>query len=304
MFSYFRNLAIYKLTRDNVISIEQLTECLNTNAFVACSSQDKISVGWVPPVSDVSDALFYEVSGHFLLAVQREEKILPSAVIKKALGDRMTKIETEQQRRLKKTERESIKDEVIHVLLPRAFSRYSTTQIWINFQDNIIVVDTSSARKAEDALALLRKSIGSLPVVPLTLATPPEVTITEWVRSGNPPAGFSLLDEAELKDTLEDGGVLRCKKQELVCNEIHHHIEAGKRVTVVGLDWQERIQFKLRDDASFRSLKYSDSLLEQNDDIDREDAAARFDADFFLMRSEVSALINNTVTALGGVVKS
>lgn len=304
MFSYFRNLAIYKLTRDNIISTEQLTECLKANAFVACSSQDKISVGWVPPVSDVSDALFYEASGHFLLAVQREEKILPSAVIKKALGDRMTKIETEQQRRLKKTERDSIKDEVIHSLLPRAFSRYSTTQIWINLQDNIIVVDTSSARKAEDALALLRKSIGSLPVVPLTMATPPEVNITEWVRSGNPPAGFSLLDEAELKATLEEGGVLRCKKQELVCDEIHHHIEAGKRVTVVGLDWQERIQFKLHDDASFRSLKYSDSLLEQNDDIEREDAAARFDADFFLMRSEVSALINNTVTALDGVVES
>ena len=34
---------------------------------------------------------------------------------------------------------------------------------------------------AEDALALLRKSLGSLPVVPLAFANEPSTILTDWI---------------------------------------------------------------------------------------------------------------------------
>ncbi|RTY58645.1 recombination-associated protein RdgC [Pantoea sp. YU22] len=297
---WFKNMMVYHLNRDIPLSADDMEKQLEAYTFSPCGSQDMSKTGWVSPMGNRSDALTHVNNGQIVICARKEEKILPSPVVKQALEAKISKLEAEQSRKLKKTEKDSLKDEVLHSLLPRAFSRFSQTFLWIDTVNNLIMVDCASAKKAEDTLALLRKSLGSLPVVPLTLEKPIELTLTEWVRSGDLPAGFALMDEAELKALLEDGGVIRCKKQDLVCDEIANHIEAGKMVTKLALDWQERIQFVLADDGSVKRLKFSDTLREQNDDIDREDFAQRFDADFILMTSELAALTSNLVEALGG----
>lgn len=301
---FFKNLLTYRLSRDVIIvddnDTAELAQKLEAFRFTPCGSQDFAKAGWVPPMDTLSDQLFHLTSGQLLLVIRRDEKILPKQVITEELSKKIAKLEAQQGRKLKKTEKDSLRDEALHSLLPRAFTRSSTFRIWVNLQNALVLVDSSSARRAEDALALLRKTLGSLPVVPLTMETPIELTMTEWVRSGSAPQGFALGDEAELKAILEDGGIGRFKKQELSSEEITAHLDAGKLVTRLSLDWQQRINFVLSDDAAIKRLRFSDELRDQNDDIDREDAAARFDADFILMTGELNALLKNLTTALGG----
>ncbi|ANI29491.1 recombination associated protein [Yersinia entomophaga] len=297
---WFKNLMVYRLSREVSLSADEMEKQLSALSFTPCGSQDMAKTGWVPPMGSHSDALTHTVNGQIIICARKEEKILPSPVIKQELQAKIERLEGEQHRKLKKTEKDSLKDEVLHSLLPRAFSRFNQTFLWIDTVNDLIMVDAASAKRAEDTLALLRKSLGSLPVVPLTLENPIELTLTEWVRSGELPAGFALMDEAELKAILEEGGIIRCKKQALVSDEIAVHIEAGKLVTKLALDWQERVQLVLSDDGSLKRLKFSDTLREQNDDIDRDDFAQRFDADFILMTSELAALIKNLIEALGG----
>ncbi|QCR36947.1 recombination-associated protein RdgC [Nissabacter sp. SGAir0207] len=297
---WFKNLMVYRLSREVSLSAEEMEKQLSAFTFTPCGSQDMAKTGWVSPMGSQSDALTHTANGQIVICARKEEKILPSPVVKQALEAKVRQLEGEQARKLKKTEKDALKDEVLHTLLPRAFSRFSQTFLWIDTVNGLIMVDCASAKKAEDTLALLRKSLGSLPVVPLTLEKPIEQTLTEWVRAGELPAGFTLMDEAELKALLDDGGVVRCKKQDLVSDEIATHIEAGKLVTKLALDWQDRVQLLLAEDGSLKRLKFSDELREQNDDIDRDDPAARFDADFILMTSELTALIANVIEALGG----
>ncbi|HEY0209954.1 recombination-associated protein RdgC [Acerihabitans sp.] len=297
---WFKNIMIYRLNRDVTLSAEEMEKQLAASSFTPCGSQDMAKSGWVSPLGDKSDALTHAVNDQIIICVRKEEKILPSSVVKQELNGKIDKLESEQSRKLRKAEKDALKDEVLVSLMPRAFSRYSQTFIWLDTAKGLVIVDAASAKKAEDALALLRKSLGSLPVVPLALENPIELTLTQWVRGGEPPAGFVVQDEAELKALLEDGGIIRCKKQDLASDEITAHIEAGKVVTKLALDWRERVQFILADDATIKRLKFADTLREQNDDIDREDFAQRFDADFILMTGELATLIEELVAALGG----
>lgn len=300
--NFFKNAIIYRISNPMSLMAQLATieQQLLPFQFTPCGSNDMAKTGWVPATM-FSQTLKHDANGQYLLTVQRQEKILPGPVIKQELAARVAKLESEQGRKLKKTEKDSLKDEVLHSLLPRAFTKDSRTQLWIDVMNGLIIVDASSARKAEDALALLRKSLGSLPVIPLTIENPVELTMTEWVKLGKVPGDyFAIGDAAELKAILADGGIARVKKQDLVSDEIKTHIEAGKFITKLALDWQQRVTFTLTDDAILTRLKFCDELIDQNDDIDREDVLARFDADFTLMTGELSALIKQLVTALGG----
>ncbi|WP_324019430.1 recombination-associated protein RdgC [Aeromonas hydrophila] len=297
---WFKNLQVYRLTRPFDLTTEQLESQLESLTFTPCGSQDMSRFGWTPPLGKFGRALTHSADGQILICARKEQKMLPSTVIKEQLAEKVEAIEFEQGRALKKKEKEALKEELLHTLLPRAFSRTTNTFAWINAANGLLIVDASSAKKADDVLALLRKSIGSLPVVPVALKNPPEITMTEWLQQGNLPATFTLEDESELRSAQQHGGIARFKQQDLMTDEVKNHLANDKLVTKLALNWGERLSFVLGDDLSIKRLKFSEELREQNDDITSEEPAARLDADFALVTGELAQFIPALFAALGG----
>jgi recombination associated protein RdgC len=294
---WFKNIFIFAFTRPFTWTQEQLEQHLSENSFTPCASTEQSHFGWVSALGKHSETKAHQVNGNTLICARREEKILPAPVIKDMLEDKIEQLEVEQSRGATKKEKEQFKEDIIFELLPRAFSRVTDTHAYICPEQNIIVVNTSSRGKAEDFLALLRKSLGTLPVTTPSPERAPDEVMTEWLTEDGLieealGGKFSLGMEAELNALGDDGAIVRVKNQDLTGDEVKTHLDADKYVTKVSLTFDEAMSFVLGDDLSIKRLKFFDVIQEQNDDIDSDDVIAKLDADFALMAGELNRMIS------------
>ena len=295
---WFKNLMIYRLTKNLDWSEEALQENLEKESFTPCSQGEMTHFGWTNPLKD-SELFYFQSGKNILLKAQKEDKILPAAVIKQELDARIAELEKKEGRKLRKLEKQSLKEDVIATLLPRAFSKNQTTTLWVDTENQLIYVNSASSKRAEDALALLRKSLGSLPVVPLTFANDMSEVMRHWIINNDAPQWAAILEDAEIKGG-SDEAVIRCKKQDLGADEIIAFLQSGKTISKLALDWDEHVSFVLKDDATMARLKFADELRDKNADIDKEDIAQRLDADFILMTGTLSQLTDHLLNAFGG----
>jgi recombination associated protein RdgC len=297
---WFRNLRPFRMTRGFDLSAEQLEEQLATHAFKPCTPAQALSVGWVAALGEDTQQLAHAADGRYLLCLEREEKILPPAVVRDLLKERIAGIEGQQGRKVYRRERLALKDEIVHDCLPRAFSRRARIRLLLDPRSRWVLVDSASAGRAEEALNLLRECVGTFPVIPLTTAHAPAAAMTSWLSGGSVPEGFALRDECELREHGEQPAVLRCKGIDLTSEEIRQHLDGGMQVARLALDWREQLQFVLGEDLCLRRLRFGDALVKENDPIADEDPLARLDADFALMAPLLGELPERLVALFGG----
>lgn len=297
---WFRNLQLYRLIETFDLTPEQLHERLGERAFKPCAGLDSHSIGWVPPAGREAQSLVHAANGRTMICLRREERILPGAVIREQVEEKAGAIAAAEGRPVGRKEKQRIKDEVIVDLLPRAFTRSSHLFAYIDAAAGWIVVDSSTARRAEELLSLLRETLGSLRVKPLGVSTAPASVLTRWLEQ-HPATDFELGDECELKEPVEQGGIMRGRRLDLSSNEVRSHLDAGMQVVKLAVTWQERIGAVLCDDLGVRRLRFLDLVLEAAAEVDADDALARFDADFALMGMELARFIPALVDAYGGL---
>lgn len=297
---WFKNLCLYKLESAFPFDAENLEQRLARETFQPCGTMDMESAGWAPPVGDNHEALVHAANGYLMICLKEESKILPSPVIKDVLMERVGQLEEQEMRKVRKREKDQLKDEIIIDLLPRAFSRSRRTYAYIDTHEGWIVVDAGTWKKAEELTERLRDVVGSLPIAPPQLDTAPQAVMTRWLSRDQLPTDFVSGEDCVLTDPQLEGAEVSCKRQDLSSSEVKSHIKAGKRVSRLALSWQDRMSFVLDADMSIKRLRFNDVVQDDSGDIEAESAAERFDSDFSIMTLELARLIPRVMEVMSG----
>ena len=79
---WFKNAMIYRLTKSLDWSAQTLSTALGNNQYHPCHQSEQSKFGWSEPLTG-SELLYFAVGKQILLLAQKEEKILPSHVVKR-----------------------------------------------------------------------------------------------------------------------------------------------------------------------------------------------------------------------------
>lgn len=298
---WVKNLILYAYEPEGGVLPEELASGLSERPFQPCGSQELVSAGWVPPMGRHSTELVHGSSDAMLITCKRQERLLPPSVVSQAVAEKVEALEAEQMRRLRKKERDEIRDEVMLDLMPRAFTKDTRVNVLIFPREQLLCIETSSDSRADEITALLRKTLGGLPAHCLATKTAADSHMTSWLQAGATlPSGINIGERATLTAPEEKGAVIRCVRQDLTADEITGHLSAGKRVTELAIEHAGRMSCVLTDDLSLKSIQFSDQLKEQAADQAGEDYAAQFDADWVLMSAELRGFVPQLVEIFGG----
>lgn len=261
----FKNLLVYCFEEPIKDSLETVEEKLSEKPLTACLTQEMESIGWLPVFKEgkqyaekINNALFFRLG--------IEQKILPNSAVKTAVDK---KIEEKDLKHVSRSEMKELHELVTNELLPNALVNRHSIMAYIDLEKNWLVVDASSTKKASLVTSHLRKTLGSLPIVPLTPENSVNAALTHWALHGIQSDVLSLLDEIELKEVKDEGGNAKFKGVALDSKEVQDPLKEGWQVTKVMLEYDEQMSFSMSGDFIFKRLKFLERFeenLESEDD--------------------------------------
>ncbi len=295
---WFKQISFYSININQLPELDVLADKLAAAEFAPVTGLEWFSEGFAAP-HGFSPELVFPADFTWSVALKRSDKVLPAAVIREFVDEKIADIQEHENRTVGRKEKNELKEQITDTLLPRAFTRSSRIYALCDMRHGFLLINQASANKAENMVVKLREALGGLDVrLPHTKQSPTTL-MTAWLTAGAAEGGFELDSDCELKGTGDVVPVVKVSKQDLTADEVTQHLKTGKMVTQLGLVWREQIAFVLTADFTIKRIQYLDVLKEQSEQHG-DDAASIAFAEQILMAESVSQMILELVSHLGG----
>lgn len=300
---WFKNLSIFKITHPLIVNAEQLEEKLPDYEFKECGSQDMERSGWTTPLGRYG-SMFTHVQGEcIMICLKTQTKIMPGPSITEKLNKKTYEIETQEGRKLTRKEKTVLKEDIIFELMPRALTKSKLLYAYIDMKNGYIFVDTPTSKQAERLISLLRETIGSVPVIPLSTNNIPVQALTHWLLNNAAPGKLTFSDNCTLKELADNSDVAKFKGHHIENDEINSLLKGGMSVIQCGFHYSDSIEFSIDEKLTIKKIKLSDVIRERIDNENAEDAVEQFDIDFSIMTLEIEKFISHLVECFGGIAQ-
>ena len=227
----FSNLIIYRIASRWPATLDQVEQALAKVPFIECGVTQEKSLGWVAPRGETHGVLVESIGGQWILRFMVESKVVPGSALARKVKEKAARIEQETGRKPGKKESRELKDEAKLDLLPFVLTKQAAMWVWIDLAARILVLDTSSQGRADEVVTQLVELLPGLSVSLIGTQTSPQACMAHWLKEQEPPVGFSVDRECELKSADESKAVVRYARHPLDIEEVQAHIDAGKLPT-------------------------------------------------------------------------
>lgn len=273
-----------------------LDESLGNSWFTEPQGLDWFTEGFIHPTA-FSDTAVSEAEKTMLIALKREEKVLPSAAIKHKLDEQVVKIQTAEGRNVGRKEKHELREAIIDDLLPKALIKSSRT--YGLFAGEWLFVDTANRRKAENLLTKLREALGGLPAQQPLIRQSPSALMTNWLLQGEAQGRFVLDYDVTLVGAGDVAPKVKISRKDLTAEDVVQHAQNGMTVTELGLVWNDRVAFILTQDLTLKRIQWLDVVQEEAEGS-CDDAESMAYATQLLMAAALSVILGELVDLLGG----
>lgn len=294
---FFKNAVVFRFPKSILPELEQIEDRIAENPLKPVAGLDLQSTGFIAPHGKGASALVVRQGANIWLTQATQSRVLPAAAVNEVFTARLEEIEEQEGSKLGSKARKQLKDDVMAEMIPRAFVVSSRTNIWINTELCVVVVDASSKKRAEAAISLIRQAMGSFPATQIN----PEVSVrgclTGWITGEPIPEGITIGDESVLKDPVDGGATATLSKQDLSAEEITKHLENGKQVSRIGVTVNDHVSLTVGEDLVLRKIKLLDGAMEQIENNEQESQQDELDARFALFAGEMRAVLSTLFDA-------
>jgi recombination associated protein RdgC len=306
------NAIVYRLNSP-LPDTETLAELLEDAPGRRCHFDEMSHIGFCQPFSGAEYA--EETEGLTLFSAEVTKVLLPGKVLKRETNKKLEEIAAKYGRALSDGEKKQVKEAVKTQLIARSHQSSDQVDIRLDRKRSLLVLDVSSAKKADDVIIKLRKVIGSLKVVPFVTQEPAVAAMTRWLGQGWPdPAGWRFsgscrltssngshvtfdkcllvheLDPAEAPDEVEKVGP---------ASEVDACLNQGRLCTEAKFELDDIGEFVLTQSLSLKLMKFSGDIPEvEIEDVD-EARRLNYEATALLEWGLIGQVIDDLQAYLG-----
>lgn len=293
---FAKNLMTYCLSEKDDLTLDDLEEALTRGAYTPCLSNQGRSRGWVPvrPMGNLAYGLY----GFWFIRLAIEEKVIPADAVANEVKKRAAQMLIDNGYKPGRKQLKEIKERVIEEALPNALSRVRYTTAWFHKPSLCFFIDAGTQAKADEVIDHLRHCLDEFPLKAFNTRISPMSSMADWLTAGECPDDFSVDHEVCLKE-VDGRATVTYKGLDLDSEEVREHMACGFMPTKLALTYKDRLSFILTEQGDLKRITFLDVVKEEADKS-AENADELFDAQAFLMASELGILMKAIEGAFGG----